>query len=108
MLIIGGFGSGKTNVLLNLIRQKDSDVLNDKINLCTEDLNEPKYELLIKKREEVGMSLDPNPKAFIEYVNTVDNVHNNIDNYNPRRKQEITIVFDNLIADINNNKKFKP
>ena len=54
------------------------------------------------------MSLDPNPKAFIEYVNTVDDVHNNIDNYNPRRKQEIIIIFDNLIADINNNKNFKP
>ena len=39
MLIIGGFGSVKTNVLLNLIRQKDSDVLNDKIYLCAEDLN---------------------------------------------------------------------
>ena len=39
MLIIGGFGSVKTNVLLNLIRQKDSDVLNDKIYLCAEDSN---------------------------------------------------------------------
>ena len=33
MLIIGGFGSGKTNELLNLIKGQDSDNLIDKIYL---------------------------------------------------------------------------
>ena len=42
MLIIGGSGSGKTNTLLNLIKEQDSDNLIDKIYLCTKDLNEPK------------------------------------------------------------------
>ena len=31
MLIIGGTGSGKTNALLNLIKEQDSDNLIDKI-----------------------------------------------------------------------------
>ena len=31
ILIIGGFGSGKTNALLNLIKEKDSGILIDKI-----------------------------------------------------------------------------
>ena len=43
MLIIGGSGSGKTNVLLNLIKEQDSDNLIDKIYLYAKDLNEPKF-----------------------------------------------------------------
>ena len=63
----------KTNALVNLIREQDTDVLTDKIYLYAKDLNEPKYQLLIKKREEAGMYLNkPNPKAFIENSNTMD------------------------------------
>ena len=39
MLIIEGFGSGKTNALLKLIKEKDSDSLIDKIHLYVKDLN---------------------------------------------------------------------
>ena len=52
MLIIGGSGSGKTNALLNLINEQDSDNIIDKIYLYGKDLNEPKYQFLIKKHEE--------------------------------------------------------
>ena len=55
MLIIGSSGSGKTNALLNLIKQQDSNSLIDKIYLYAKDLNEPKYQFLIKKREDVGI-----------------------------------------------------
>ena len=41
-LIIRGSGSGKTNVLLNLIKEQDSDNLMNKIYLYGKDLNEPK------------------------------------------------------------------
>ena len=37
----------------------------------------------------------------------MDNVYNNIDDYNPNRKEEILIVFDDMIADIMTNKKFQ-
>ena len=47
-MIISGPGSGKTNALLNLIKEKDNI---DKIYLYAKDLSEPKYEFLIKKRE---------------------------------------------------------
>ena len=33
MFIIGGSGSGKTNALLNLIKEQDSDTLIDKVYL---------------------------------------------------------------------------
>ena len=48
MLISGGSGSGKTNVLHDLIKEQDSDELLEIIYLYAEDLNEPKYQLLIK------------------------------------------------------------
>ena len=48
ILIIGGSGSGKTNTLLNFIKEQD-DI--DKIYLYAKDLSETKYEVLIKKRE---------------------------------------------------------
>ena len=45
ILIIGGSGSGKTKVLLNLINEQDGI---DKIYFYAKDLREPKYEFLIK------------------------------------------------------------
>ena len=49
VLIIEGSGSGKTNALLDLIKEQDSDNPIDKIYLYAKDLNEPKYQFLIKK-----------------------------------------------------------
>ena len=48
ILIIGGSGSKKTNMLLNLIKEQD-DI--EKIYLYAKDLSEPEYEFLIKKRK---------------------------------------------------------
>ena len=44
--------------------------------------------------------------SFIECSNTMDNVYENIDDYNLSRKRKILIVFDDMIADIMRNKKF--
>ena len=66
MLIIGSSGSGKTNALLNLI-QKNNNNLIDKIYLNAKDLDEPKYQLLIKKHQNVGIKNLNDPNAFIEY-----------------------------------------
>ena len=53
ILIIGGSGSGKTNILLNLIKEQ---IHIDKIYLYAKDLSEPKYEYLIKNRENAGIN----------------------------------------------------
>ena len=103
-MIIGGSGSGKTNALLNLIKEQD-DI--DKIYLYAKDLSEPKYEFLIKKREDVGIKYCNDPNAFIECSNRMDDVYQNIDDCNPSRKRKILIVFDDMIADIMSNKKFQ-
>ena len=63
ILIIGGSGSGKTNTLLNFIKEKDNI---DKIYLYVKDLSEPKYEFLIKNRKDVGRNYFNDPNAFIE------------------------------------------
>ena len=104
ILIIGGLGSGKTNALINLIIEQN-DI--DKIYLYARDLSEPKYEYLIKKREDVGIKHLNNPNAFIECSNTMDDVYENINDYNPIRKRKKLIVFDDMIADIMTNKKFQ-
>ena len=105
ILIIGGSGSGKTNALLNLIMEQD-DI--DKIYLYAKDLSEPKYEFLVKKRENAGTKHFGDPNAFIECSNTMDDVYQNINDYNPSRKKIlIVLVFDDMIADIRANKKFQ-
>ena len=104
VLITGGSGSGKTKTLLHLINEQD---VTDKIYWYAKDLNEPKYEFLIKNRENAGIKHCNNPNAFIEYSNTMDDVCKNIDNYNPSRKRKILIVFDHMIADIMTNKRFQ-
>ena len=65
ILIIGGSGSGKTNVLLNLIKHgRRPD--NYKIYLCVKDLFESKYQLLIDGREKVGIKHLKNPKELVD------------------------------------------
>ena len=64
IIIIGGSWSGKTNVLINLINEQNYI---DKIYLDARDLSEPKYEYLIKKREDAGVKHLNNPNAFIEF-----------------------------------------
>ena len=104
ILIIGGSGSGKTNALLNLIKEQD-DI--DKNYLYAKDLTEPKYEFLIKKRKDVGIKYFNDPNAFIGCSNTMDNVYENIYDYNASRKRKILIVFGDIIADTITNKKFQ-
>ena len=48
MLITGGSGSRKTNVLLDLIKEQGNNKFIDKIYLYDNDLNETKYQFLIK------------------------------------------------------------
>ena len=104
ILIIGGFRSGKTNALMNLINEQD-DI--DKIYLYAKDLSEPKHEILIQNRENVGIKHFNDPNAFIECSNTMDDVYGNINDYNPGIKRKILVVFDGVIADITINKKFR-
>ena len=104
MLIIGPSGSGKTNTLLHLINDLHPI---DKICLYAKDIHEPKYEHLINKREQVGIKNLNDPHAFIEYSDDMNDVLDDINNYNKDNDKKVLIVFDDLIADIEYNKNFK-
>ena len=78
----------------------------DKIYLYAKDLSESKYEHLINNRENAGIKHLNDLKAFIDCSNTMDDVYENINQYNPNRKRKVLIVFDDMIADIMTNKKF--
>ena len=62
---------------------------------------------MIKNRKNAGIKHVNNSKAFIECSNTMDDVYENIDDYNPSRKRKVLIIFDDMIGDIMSNKKFQ-
>ena len=100
-LIMGGSGSGKTNALLNLINNQPEI---NKIYLYAKD------QYLINKREKVGQGHFNDPKTFIEYSNDVQDVYKKLKaiplmNIIQEKKRKILIAFDDIIADMINNKK---
>ena len=82
-MTIAPSGSGKTNYLLNLI-QRDNNII-DKIYLYAKELEEPKYKFLINKRKQVGIRNLNDPAAFIEHSSTMDDILDNIEDYNKKR-----------------------
>ena len=100
MLIVGPSGSGKTNILLHSINNLHPI---DKIYLYAKDIHEPKYEYLINKREQTGIKNLNYPHAFIEYSDDMNDVLDDINNYNKNRDKKVLIAFD----DIEYNKNFK-
>ena len=102
ILIIGSSGSGKTNLLLNLI-ENQPDI--DKIYLYAKDPYESKYQYLINKRESVGINHFNDPKASIDYSNDMHDFYKNNDDYNHDKENKRLIVFDDMIADFIRNKK---
>ena len=102
ILIIGGSGSGKTNVLLNLI-ENQPDI--DKIYLYPKDPYEAKYQHLINQREGVGIDHFNDPKAFIEYSHAMRNVYKNIDDYRTDKENKVFIAFGDMVTNMIHNKK---
>ena len=72
------------------------------------DTYEEKYQYLINKREKIALNHYDDPKAFIEYLNGKQDVYKSIEDYNLGTKDKVLIVFDDIIADMINNKRFNP
>ena len=96
-MIIGGSESGKTNALLHLISQKD-DI--DKMYLYAKDFWVKQSMNFWLKRADAGIKHLNDSNAFTECSNTIDDVYENIDDYNPTTRRKTLIVFDDMIADI--------
>ena len=73
--------------------------------MYAKDPYEDKYRFLIKKKESIGLKHFNDPKAFIEYSNDIHDIYKNIDDCNLDKENKILIVFDDMIADMINNKK---
>ena len=77
----------------------------DKIYSYTKDLYEAKYQYLINKREGAGIGHFSDPEAFTACSNDMHDVYKNINDYNPYKENKILVVFDDVIAEMINNKK---
>ena len=77
------------------------------IYLYAKDIDEEKYQYLINKREQAGIKNLNDPHTFIEYSNDMNDVLENIKNYNKNRDKKVLIIFDDIIADIMRSEKFK-
>ena len=62
------------------------------------------YQLLINGKEKIGIKNIKNSKIFIDYSQTIDNVCENLEDYNPTKKRKVLAVFDDMKADIELNK----
>ena len=62
---------------------------------------------MIKKFKYAGIKHLNDPNAFIECSDTMDDVFENIHDYNLSRKRKILTIFDEMIADIMTNKRFQ-
>ena len=88
---------------MNLIKNQP-DI--DKIYLYATDPYDAKYLFLINKRKSTGLKHFNDPKAFTEYSNDMQDVYENIDEYNVDKERKILIVSDDMIADMINKTKF--
>ena len=85
LIIIGGWGSGKTNSLFNQISHQANI---DKIYLYAKDPNEAKYQLLIDTWESTSLKHCNDPKAFIEFPNYLDDIYKKTAEYNPNKERK--------------------
>ena len=63
--------------------------------------------MLINGREKAGIKTLKNPKAFTDYSQTIDDVYENFEDHNLTNKMKELIIFDDMIADMESNKKLK-
>ena len=73
--------------------------------MYAKDLEEPKYQLLIKKGEQAGVENVKDAAAFIEHSNNMDDIYDNIEDYNEKRKRKVLIAFDDMISHVMSNKQ---
>ena len=95
ILIISHAGSGKTNVLLNLIKLKTTYWQN--LFVC-QTSSPIKASVTYKWKGKVGIEQLRNSKTCIDYSQTFDDVYENLENYNPPIKIKVLIMFDDMIA----------
>ena len=90
---------------MNLIKHQQPGI--DKTYLYIKDPFKSNYHLLINGREKVGIKTLKNPKLFIDYSQTIDDIYENLEDYSPTKKRRVLIAFDDMTADMESNKTIK-
>ena len=72
--------------------------------MYAKDLEEPKYQFLIEKREKTALKNLNDKNAFIEHSSTRDDIFENIEEYNKKRERKVLMVFDDMISHVISNK----
>ena len=59
----------------------------------------------LKKKIEIKLEIKrlKNPKVFIDYLQTIDNVYENLEDYNPTKTRKVSLVLEDMIADVESN-----
>ena len=63
--------------------------------------------MLISKHEGVGLKHYNDFKAFIELLNDMDDIYEDIEEYNPNKKCKTLIAFNDIIADMPSNENLQ-
>ena len=103
--IIGGPESGKINLFLNLKKKQHQRTDIEKIYSHVKNKFESKYQLLISGREKSGTKISKNSKVFIDFSQTIADVYENLEDCSQAKKRRELIMFDDMIADMELNKK---
>ena len=61
--------------------------------------------MFINGIEKVVIENLKNPEAFIVYSQTINDIYENLLNYNPKKKKRVLIVFDDMTGEMESKKK---
>ena len=59
----------------------------------------------LKNKTEIKLEIKrlKNPKVFIDYLQTTDNVYENLEDYDPTKIRKVSLVLEDMIADVESN-----
>ena len=69
---------------------------------------ESNYHLHINRREKIRIKMLKIRKAFLNYLQTTDDVYEDLEDYNPTKKTKLLLMLDYMLADMKTNKKLSP
>ena len=75
---------------MNLIKHRRPDI--EKIYLYIQDPFESKYQSLTNGTKKIGIKNLKNPKVFIDYLQTIDDVYESLEDYNATKKRRVLIA----------------
>ena len=64
--------------------------------------------MLINRRKKVEIKKSKNPKTFIDYSQTINDVYEHLEDNNSTKKKKVLIVFYDRIVDMESKKKLSP